>query len=96
MIRSHDVGLTFIEPSDRIRHLVVKLKHTANRAKLIGKRIVFLGESHHWVHEKYTCRELLLRYLVSRGWRHIARPVAAMLTSVSICAASVACLTDAT
>jgi amidophosphoribosyltransferase len=31
IIRNHYVGRTFIEPTDRIRHLGVKLKHNANR-----------------------------------------------------------------
>jgi len=45
IIRNHYVGRTFIEPSDRIRHLGVKLKHNANRAKLRGKRIVLVDDS---------------------------------------------------
>ena len=40
IIRNHYVGRTFIEPSDHIRHLGVKLKHNANRARLKGKRVV--------------------------------------------------------
>jgi erythromycin esterase-like protein len=38
---------------------------------LHGKRVVYLGEANHWIHEKYDYRVLLLRYLVSRGWRCI-------------------------
>ncbi|MGE5652853.1 MAG: erythromycin esterase family protein [Bacillota bacterium] len=38
---------------------------------LKGKRIVYLGEEDHWVREKNEYRLLLLRYLVSRGWRVI-------------------------
>ena len=34
IIRNHYVGRTFIEPTDTIRHLGVKLKHSANRAVL--------------------------------------------------------------
>jgi amidophosphoribosyltransferase len=45
IIRNHYVGRTFIEPSDRIRHLGVKLKHNANRAKLAGKRVVLVDDS---------------------------------------------------
>jgi len=45
IIRNHYVGRTFIEPSDRIRHLGVKLKHNANREKLRGKRIVLVDDS---------------------------------------------------
>ncbi len=38
---------------------------------LEDKRIVYLGEEDHWIHEKSDYRLLLLRYLVSRGWRYI-------------------------
>lgn len=38
---------------------------------LKDKRIVFLGEEDHWVHEKYDYRKRMLRYLFSRGWRFI-------------------------
>jgi erythromycin esterase-like protein len=38
---------------------------------LEGKRIVYLGESSHWVHEKVPYRLLLIRYLFSRGWRFV-------------------------
>src|SRR3954452_22275750 len=34
IIRNHYVGRTFIEPTDQIRHLGVKLKHNANKATL--------------------------------------------------------------
>ena len=45
IIRNHYVGRTFIEPSDEIRHLGVKLKHSANRAYLTGKRVVLVDDS---------------------------------------------------
>jgi amidophosphoribosyltransferase len=45
IIRSHYVGRTFIEPSDGIRHLGVKLKHNANSALITGKRIVLIDDS---------------------------------------------------
>jgi amidophosphoribosyltransferase len=45
IIRSHYVGRTFIEPTDRIRHLGVKLKHNANRASLNGKRVILIDDS---------------------------------------------------
>lgn len=45
LIRNHYVGRTFIEPSDRIRHLGVKLKHNANRATVAGKRVVLVDDS---------------------------------------------------
>jgi amidophosphoribosyltransferase len=45
IIRSHYVGRTFIQPSDGIRHLGVKLKHNANSALVTGKRIVLIDDS---------------------------------------------------
>ena len=45
IIRNHYVGRTFIEPSDRIRHLGVRLKHNPNRAMLKGKRVVLVDDS---------------------------------------------------
>ncbi len=45
IIRNHYVGRTFIEPTDSIRHLGVKLKHNANRAHLAGKRVVLIDDS---------------------------------------------------
>ena len=45
LIRNHYVGRTFIEPSDQIRHLGVKLKHNANRATVAGKRVVLVDDS---------------------------------------------------
>lgn len=40
-------------------------------SSLANKRIVYLGEPDHFIHEKYDYRLLMLRYLVSRGWNHI-------------------------
>lgn len=45
IIRNHYVGRTFIEPTDQIRHLGVKLKHNANRAYIRGKKIVLVDDS---------------------------------------------------
>ncbi len=45
IIRNHYVGRTFIEPSQRIRDLGVKLKHSANRGVIKGKRIVLIDDS---------------------------------------------------
>ena len=45
IIRNHYVGRTFIEPTDQIRHMGVKLKHNANRATLEGKRVVLVDDS---------------------------------------------------
>jgi amidophosphoribosyltransferase len=45
IIRNHYVGRTFIEPTDQIRHLGVKLKHNANRAYIQGKRVILVDDS---------------------------------------------------
>ena len=45
LIRNHYVGRTFIEPTDEIRHLGVKLKHNANEAALRDKRVVLVDDS---------------------------------------------------
>ena len=45
IIRNHYVGRTFIEPSDQIRHLGVRLKHNANAGYLKGKRVVLVDDS---------------------------------------------------
>ncbi len=45
IIRNHYVGRTFIEPTDQIRHLGVKLKHNANQALISGRRIVLVDDS---------------------------------------------------
>lgn len=45
IIRNHYVGRTFIEPSQKIRTLGVKLKHSANRGVIAGKRIVLIDDS---------------------------------------------------
>jgi amidophosphoribosyltransferase len=45
IIRNHYVGRTFIQPTDNIRHLGVKLKHNANRKFIEGKRIVLIDDS---------------------------------------------------
>ena len=45
IIRNHYVGRTFIEPTDQIRHLGVRLKHNANRAHIKGKRVIMVDDS---------------------------------------------------
>ena len=45
IVRNHYVGRTFIEPTERIRHLGVRLKHNANRAVLAGRRVVLVDDS---------------------------------------------------
>ena len=45
IIRNHYVGRTFIEPTQTIRSLGVRLKHNANRAVVSGKRVVLVDDS---------------------------------------------------
>jgi len=45
IIRNHYVGRTFIEPTQSIRALGVRMKHSANRAVVEGKRIALIDDS---------------------------------------------------
>ncbi|WP_455477435.1 amidophosphoribosyltransferase [Bartonella sp. B41] len=45
IIRNHYVGRTFIEPTQQIRALGVKLKHSANRSVIEGKRVILVDDS---------------------------------------------------
>ena len=45
IIRNHYVGRTFIEPTQHIRALGVRLKHSANRAVIKGRKIVLIDDS---------------------------------------------------
>ena len=44
IIRNHYVGRNFIEPTQHIRQLGVRLKHSANRAVVSGRRIVLIDD----------------------------------------------------
>ena len=45
LVRNHYVGRTFIEPSQKIRSLGVKLKLNANQSTIQGKRIILVDDS---------------------------------------------------
>ena len=45
IIRNHYVGRTFIQPTQSVRELGVRMKHSANRAAIAGKRIVLVDDS---------------------------------------------------
>ncbi|WP_417673657.1 amidophosphoribosyltransferase [Roseibium sp.] len=45
IIRNHYVGRTFIEPSQSIRALGVKMKHSANKMQIQGKRVILIDDS---------------------------------------------------
>jgi len=45
IIRNHYVGRTFIQPTQAIREIGVRMKHSANRSVIEGKRIILLDDS---------------------------------------------------
>ncbi|MBV9634883.1 MAG: amidophosphoribosyltransferase [Methylobacteriaceae bacterium] len=45
IIRNHYVGRTFIQPTQSVRELGVRLKHSANSSVIAGKRIVLVDDS---------------------------------------------------
>lgn len=45
IVRNHYVGRTFIQPTQAVRELGVRMKHSANRAAVEGKRIVLIDDS---------------------------------------------------
>ncbi len=45
IIRNHYVGRTFIQPTQSIRELGVRMKHNANRAVVEGRRVVLIDDS---------------------------------------------------
>src|ERR671916_833410 len=45
IIRNHYVGRTFIQPTQSVRELGVRMKHSANRSVVAGKRIVLIDDS---------------------------------------------------
>ena len=45
IIRNHYIGRTFIQPSQGVRELGVRMKHSPNRAALSGKRVVLIDDS---------------------------------------------------
>src|SRR6478609_9599946 len=45
IIRNHYVGRTFIQPTQTVRELGVRMKHSANRAAIEGKRIILIDDS---------------------------------------------------
>ena len=45
IVRNHYVGRTFIQPRQSVRELGVRLKHSANRSVVKGKRIVLIDDS---------------------------------------------------
>ncbi len=45
IIRNHYVGRTFIEPTQKIRQLGIKLKHNPNRELIRGRKVTLIDDS---------------------------------------------------
>jgi erythromycin esterase-like protein len=60
--RAHAIALDGVDPA-RGAEVLAPLDPL-----LAGKRIAFLGEANHWVHEKYDYRLLFLHWLRARGF----------------------------
>ncbi len=45
IIRNHYVGRTFIQPTQKVRDLGVRRKHSPNRSVLAGKRVILIDDS---------------------------------------------------
>ncbi|MGA8172613.1 MAG: amidophosphoribosyltransferase [Methylocystis sp.] len=45
IIRNHYVGRTFIQPTQSVREIGVRLKHSANRSVVAGKRVILIDDS---------------------------------------------------
>jgi amidophosphoribosyltransferase len=45
IIRNHYVGRTFIQPTQGVRELGVRMKHSPNRSVLQGKRVILIDDS---------------------------------------------------
>jgi len=45
IIRNHYIGRTFIQPTQAVRDLGVRRKHSPNRAALAGKRVILIDDS---------------------------------------------------
>jgi amidophosphoribosyltransferase len=45
IIRNHYVGRTFIQPTQSVREVGVRMKHSANRCVVAGKRVILIDDS---------------------------------------------------
>jgi amidophosphoribosyltransferase len=72
IIRNHYVGRTFIEPSQQIRALGVKLKHSANRRVIEGKRIILIDDSV----VRGTTSQKIVRLMYDAGAREVHMRIA--------------------
>ncbi len=79
IIRNHYVGRTFIQPTDSIRHMGVKLKHNANRMMIEGKRVVLVDDSI----VRGTTSQKIVQMVREAGAREVHMRIASPPTSAS-------------
>ena len=84
IIRNHYVGRTFIEPTQSIRAFGVKLKHSANRAVIEGKRVVLVDDSI----VRGTTSVKIVQMIRDAGAREVHIRVASPMISIRISMAS--------
>ncbi|MBO0661192.1 amidophosphoribosyltransferase [Jiella sp. MQZ9-1] len=79
IIRNHYVGRTFIQPTDSIRHMGVKLKHNANRKMIEGKRVILVDDSI----VRGTTSQKIVRMVREAGASEVHMRIASPPTSAS-------------
>ena len=67
IIRNHYIGRTFIQPSDKIRNLGVKLKHLTCKATVEGKSVVLIDDSI----VRGTTSKKIVELLRNAGAKHV-------------------------
>ncbi len=72
LIRNHYVGRTFIEPSQKIRSLGVKLKLNANQSTIKGKKIILIDDSL----VRGTTSHKIIKMLYDAGAREVHMKIA--------------------
>ena len=79
LIRNHYVGRTFIEPSQKIRSLGVKLKLNANRTTIKDKKIILIDDSL----VRGTTSHKIVKMLYDAGAREVHVKICLLYTSPS-------------
>lgn len=72
LIRNHYVGRTFIEPTQEVRQLGVKLKHNVNKSAVAGKSIMLVDDSV----VRGTTSSKIVRMLREAGAKHVHMAIA--------------------
>ncbi len=80
LIRNHYVGRTFIEPSQKIRSLGVKLKLNANQSTIKNKRIILIDDSL----VRGTTSHKIVKMLYNAGAKEVHVKIAAQKYDIQI------------